>query len=59
MWESQQTGKNTYTIPSHLSVGNEETNRDGIALFGDVHKEHIHNSGMLEPDGKIVDQEVH
>lgn len=44
--------KNTFTIPSHLSVENEETNRDGVALFGDAIKEHTHNSGMLGPDTK-------
>lgn len=43
---------NTFTIPSHLSVETEETNRDGIAPCGDVDKEHTHNPGSLGPDTK-------
>lgn len=47
VWESQQTGNNTFTIPIHLIVDTEETNRDGISPFGDVDKEHACNSGLL------------
>lgn len=53
VWESWQTGNNIFTIPGHLSVETEEMNRDGIAPFGDVDKEHAHNHGLSGPDIKI------
>lgn len=52
VWGSQQTGNKTFTIPKHLSVESEETNRDGIAPFGDVDEEHTHNPGLLGVDTK-------